>query len=441
VVSQAESGISVRREALPGSQLSLEIEVPRSRVDAAYERVLGRLAQRVKIEGFRPGKAPRQLVEARLGEAALRSEVIESLVPVVVNEAIRDGAIDAIDRPRVDVLELQRGRAGRLTATVSVMPAITIPDLAALRVPRPTTEVDDKMVRQRIDELLERLAELAPVEREVREGDVVIADVEVLVEGAPIESQARKAIEVEVKEGRLIPELRHALPGTAIDSTAEATVRMPHDHPEPALAGQEAVFRLTVRGVKEKRVPALDAEVASRLSDGEHTTEEAFTAAVRADLEEQARRLDELAYEQNVLQEVVNRSQVEVPPVLVDREVERQLDELSRRLNQQGLRLETYLAYSKQTPEQWLEQARPDAESRLKIDLVLGEVSRREGIEPSETEVLDYMQSEAAGDAELAQQVAELTGSPAARDYFRHRLQRLRTLELLVKRAQEATQQ
>src|SRR5215471_7305498 len=121
--------VSVVTETLPGSQVGLTIEVPSDQVDRAFERVLNRLAQRVRIEGFRPGKAPRPLVEARLGQSTIRDEVADALVPPLVAQALRDHDIDAIDRPRVEIKELERGRPARFTARVSVMPDVTLPDL------------------------------------------------------------------------------------------------------------------------------------------------------------------------------------------------------------------------------------------------------------------------------------------------------------------------
>jgi trigger factor len=126
--------LSVVTEQLPGSQVGLTIEVPSETVDSAFERVLQRLSQRAKIEGFRPGRAPRALVEARVGPAALREEVIDALVPEVLSQALLEQSIDAIDRPRVEVVELERGRPARLSARVSVMPQIVLPDLANLSV-------------------------------------------------------------------------------------------------------------------------------------------------------------------------------------------------------------------------------------------------------------------------------------------------------------------
>lgn len=427
--------LSVETEELPGSQIQLTIAVPSGKVDATYERVLQRLGAKAKIEGFRPGKAPRALVEARVGAAALREEVIETLVPEVVSQALKQTAIDAIDRPRVDVVELERGQAARLTAKVSVMPEVKLPDLEALKVDRPSTEVTNEMVEQRLSELRDRLAEVEPVEREVRTGDVIVADMDVLVDGVEVPSESRRAMEAEVKEGVLIPELLSILPGKKVGETAEATITLAEDHVDENLRGKQSLIRMTVQGVKEKRVPPLTDEVAAQLSEGKQTSVLAFRGAVRADLEEQAKRLDELAYEQQVLKAVVDGTELEVPASLVDHELAHRLEQLEERLGRQGLRFDRYLEYLGQTPEQWIAEARPDAESRLKVDLVLEEVGRREAIEPTKDQVLEYMTAEAAKDKELSENLGELVLNTQAREYFRHRLTRLQILERLVQRA------
>ena len=422
-------------ENLPGSQVGLSIEIPQATVDAAYERVLSRLAQRAKIEGFRPGKAPRALVEARLGPAAVREEVIEALVPQVVSQVIEERSIDAIDTPKVDVLEFERGRPARLSARVSVYPEVKLPDLDSVQVEEPPAEVTDELVERRIEELLDRLAEVEPVEREVRVGDVIVADLDVEVDGTPREAEARRATEVEVKEGVLIPELLAAVPGKRVGEVAEATTKMPDDHSDPELAGKEATLRMTVQGVKEKRVPELTPEVAEQLSGGEQKTLEDFRKAVREDLEKTARRVAELAFEQAVVKAVVEGSEVEVPITLVEKEAEHQLEHLDERVTRQGLRLEQYLAYLGQSREQWIEQAKPDAADRLKVDLVMEELVRRENIDPSDQDVDEYMAEVGEEDPQVKAQLDQLKKSRSARDYFKHRLQRLRTLQMLVARA------
>jgi trigger factor len=431
---------AVVAEKLPGSQVGLSIEIPQAAVDAAYERVLSRLVQRARIEGFRPGKAPRALVESRLGPAAVREEVIEALVPQVVSQVIEERSIEAIDTPQVDVLEFERGRPARLSARVSVYPDVKLPDLDALQVSVPATEVTEDLVARRIDELRDRLAQIEPVEREIAAGDVVVNDLDVEVEGRVLESESRRAMEVEVKEGVLIPELLAALPGKRSGDIVVVNTTLPEDHSNPDLAGKEATLRMTVQGVKEKRVPELSDELAEQLSGGEQKTLDGLREAVRKDLEATAVRMRELALEQAVVKAAVDGSEVEVPAALVEKEVEHQLEHLEERVKRQGIRLEQYLAYLGLSREQWLEQARPDAADRIKVDLVLEEIMRQEKIEPSDEEVLEYMAQEAETDPEVKGQLEQLKGSRSARSYFKHRLQRLRTLQMLVARAAAKTE-
>lgn len=429
----SEAGqLSISRESLPGSQVAMTIQVSSDEVDAAFEKVLSKLTQKAKIQGFRPGKAPRAVVEARLGPDAIREEVLEALVPEVVNRALNESAVEPIDRPRVDVLEFERGKPARFTATVSVMPAVELFDLDSIKVERPKTEVTDEMVDGRIAELLDTQAALEPVERPVRDGDIVVADLDVSADGAEVPSASRRAMEVEVKDGVLIPELRAAVVGKNVDEVAEAEVQMPADTTDPELANKLAKLRLTVRGVKEKIVPPLNDRVAETISNGEQKTALELKIAVRRDLDEQARRLDELGYEQQVLKEVVEGSTVEIPASLVDHEVAHQLEDLEQRLARQGLKLDRYFSYSGTTAGEWSARARPDAESRLKVDMVLAEVTRRLGVEPTTEEVYAHMLSEVEKDEELKGQSEQLVQNRSAVEYFRHRLTRLKTLEALV---------
>ena len=424
--------LSVVTEQLPKSQVGITIEVPAEVVDAAYERVLSRLVSRARLEGFRPGRAPRALVEARLGPAALREEVVETMVPEVVQQALKERSIDPIENPDVEVLELERGRPARLKATVSVMPEVTLGDATKLNPVIPSIEVTDEMLERRLEALREPMAEITPVEREVRSGDVVVIDVEVEVGGAVVESESRKSMEAELKEGVLLPELHAVLPGATLDETRAATVTFPDDYSEPLIAGKEATIRVTVRGIKEKVLPVLDDALAKTLSSGAHETVESYRASVRAELDESARALAKLEREQALVRALVDASSVEVPTTLVDRELTSQLESMERSLSRQGLRLDRYLEYLGKTLDHWMAEERPEAEARLKVDLVLAEFARRENLEPSDEDVITFMEEQAARDDELKGQVADLRKSPSIRRYFASRLRRLRVLERLV---------
>lgn len=433
------ASLSVVTEQLPKSQVGMTIEVPTELVDATYERVLNRLVSRAKIEGFRPGRAPRALVEARVGPAALREEVVETMVPEVVRQALDEKSIDPIDNPDVEVLELERGRPARLKATISVMPEVTLADVATLHPDLHGHEVTEEMLERRLEDLRDPMAEITPVEREVRMGDIAVIDVVVEVDGQVVDSETQKSMEAEVKEGVLLPELIEVLPGTFVDETREAKVKFPDNYSNPAIAGKDAVIRVTVRGVKEKVLPVLEDALAKILSNGNQGTAEAYRQAVREDLEKSVRTMERLEREQEVVRALVDASSVEVPETLVDRELTSQLEALERTVNRQGLKLDRYLQYLGKTIDQWMKDERPEAESRLKVDLVLGEYARREGLDPSDEDVNKFIDEEAAKDDELKGQVAEIKKSPSARRYFASRLRRLRVLARLLEVAGAAS--
>ena len=425
------SNLSVKTEPLPKSQVGMTIEVPADVVDATYEKVLNRLASRSKLEGFRPGRAPRALVEARIGPAALREEVVEAIVPEVIRQALQEKSIDPIDNPDVEVVELERGRPAQLKATVTVMPEVTLADASSLNVATPTVEVTDEMVERRLEDVREPMAEITPVEREARAGDVAVIDVEVEADGAVVPSESRSAMEAELKEGALLPELLAAIPGAIVGETRAATVTFPDDYDEPRLAGKEATIKVTVQGVKEKVLPALDDELAKQLSGGKQETVDAYRSSVREELEESAKALAQMAREQAIVKALVEASAVDVPDTLVERELASHLDSLERSLSRQGLRLDRYLEYLGKTPEMWIAEERPEAEARLKVDLVLDEFARRDRIEPSDDEVDRFIEEQASKDDELKGRVDELKRGPNSRRYFASRVRRLRVLERL----------
>jgi trigger factor len=434
------SSLSVVTENLPKSQVGMTIEVPAEMVDATYERVLNRLVSRAKLEGFRPGRAPRALVEARVGPTALREEVVETMVPEVVRQALEEKSIDPIDPPDVEVVELERGRPARLKATISVMPEVSLADNSVLSVPVEPVEVTDKMVERRLEDLREPLAEITPVEREARLGDIVVMDVEVEANGEVVESETRKAMEAELKEGVLLPELLAVIPGAREGETRETSVKFPDRYSEPKLEGKQATIRVTIRGVKEKMLPALDDALAKQLSNGEKETAEAFRSGVEAELVESAKAMARLDREQALVRALVDASSVEVPEVLVDKELASQLESLERTLSRQGLKLDRYFEYLGKSIDQWMSDEKPDAEARLKVDLVLAEFAKREKLDPTEEEVIKFLEDQATNDEELKGQVAELKKSPSARRYFASRLRRLRVLERLLEVAGDGEQ-
>src|SRR5207244_7086205 len=223
----------------------------------------------------------------------------------------------------------------------------------------------DEMLERRLEDLREPMAEITPVEREVRTGDIAVIDIEVEVDGKIVESETRKATEAEVREGVLLPELIAVLPGSFMEETREANVKFPESYSNPELAGKEATIRVTVRGVKEKVLPVLDDALVKSLTNGKQETVEAYRQAVREELEESAHAVEKIDREQAVVKALVEASSVEVPEALIDRELTSELESLERTVNRQGLKLDRYLEYLGKSIEQWMADQRPDAEAKI----------------------------------------------------------------------------
>ncbi len=260
-------------------------------------------------------------------------------------------------------------------------------------------------------------------------------DVEVDVDGAVVESETRKAMEAELKEGVLLPELLAVIPGSFVGDTRSVTVKFPDDYSEPQLAGKDATIKVTVQGVKEKLLPALDDAMAKQLSNGRHENVESFRSATRAELEQSAKEIAKLDREQAIVKGLVDASSVDVPVALVDRELTSQLESMERTLSRQGLKLERYFEYMGKNINEWVEEERPAAEQRLKVDLVLGEYAKQQNLEPSDEEVTQFLEEQAGEDNELKDQVEELKKSESARRYFASRLRRRRVLDRLAQGA------
>jgi trigger factor len=429
--------MSVLVEPLPGSRVGMTIEIPTSQVDAAYERALEKVARKIRIQGFRPGRAPRAIVEQRANPLALREEAADMVLPELVARALEDNAIDPIDRPQVSILELERGRPGRFDVKVSVLPAVKLPELSSLVVERPQTVVDEAMVNRELDRLRDREAEISPVERPAADGDVLVADLRVFIDGEERPEEAETGIDLTISSD-LDPKLVEALRGAVAEQTVAAELDMPTDHSNPELQGKLARFEVTVRGVKEKRVPELTDELAKRLSEGKQETVAALSEELRQDLERHFEHSDRQAFEQAALKALVEGAELEIPEALVDREVEERWSRLEASLQRRGIRLDKYLSLSNQTETGLREDIRPQASLQVKTELILDALGSELSVEPTPDEIREYMKELLTTDSEPDEKLLE---SERVAAFFRQRLIRSQVLETLLEKVAETAAQ
>ncbi|MBE3582539.1 MAG: trigger factor [Limnochordaceae bacterium] len=386
---------SVAVEKLEHSRVKLRVEVPADEVENAMERTFQRLRPRLRIPGFRPGKAPRSIVEMRLGKDYLLREALDDLINDAYREALRQENLEPVAEPDVHLDKVEVGAPVVFEADVSVRPEVTLGEYHGLQVQRPLTKVTDADVEAGLRVYQQRQAELVPVtDRPVKRGDTVLIDYQGLVGGRPFHGGAARDYSLQVGAGEFLPQLEDALVGMKAGETREIPVRFPADYSNAELADKDATFTVTVKEIKTLKLPELNDEFAR--SVGDYETLEQLRQHIRESLLDQAARRADQAAEEAAVKQLVERSQVDVPEAMVEQEVDSRIRNLQLRLAYQGIRLEDYLTTTKQTMEQLHQQLRPDALEFVKAQLCLEAVAKEEGLEPSPDEVEKATHEEAA---------------------------------------------
>jgi len=423
------AAVKVDTERKPGSQVVLSVEVDADQVSKSIDQAYSRLAPRVRIAGFRPGKAPRPMIEREIGWPALRQEALDLLLATAYNSALDEAGLDPIDVPRVEVQQFDRGQSMRFTATVSVKPEITLKEYKDIRVPRPRTEIGDVDVDEALERLRGRFAELHAVERPVQVGDFLTVDTHILKSGAVLIGESQTDAQLEVDRERLIPGLADGLIGQAIGESRDIRLALPADYPKKDLAGSDVVFRVTVKSVKERRLPALDDELARQVGRGETLAE--LRQEVHDELQEAAHQADEQRFENDVLKALDERMEAEIPEALIDREVNRRVRELELRLQEQGVKMERYLEYTNSSVDVMKAEQRPQAVQKVRLELALETVAEREGLTVSEPEIETAVANALAEDEQVSRRTRDLRTADPVRAYFRHQLLMRKTIDYL----------
>jgi trigger factor len=431
------AAVKVDTERKPGSQVVLSVEVDADQVSRSIDQAYGRLAPRVRIAGFRPGKAPRPMVEREIGWSALRQEALDLILPTAYNSALDEAGLDPIDVPRVEVQQFERGQPMKFMATISIKPEITLKDYKDIRVPRPQTEIGDSDVDEAIERLRNRYAELHAVERPVQAGDFLTVDTHIVKSGAVLIGESQTDAQLEVDKERLIPGLAEGLTGQAQGETRDIRLTLPADYPKKDLAGSDVVFRVTVKSIKERQLPPPEElpQLMAPSETGPNTpvrqTLEELRHDISEELQDAASRGDEQRFENDVLKALDERMEVEVPEALIEREVNRRVRELEVRLEEQGLKMERYLQYTNTSLDVLQAEQRPQAVQKVRLELALETVAEREGLTVSDAEVEEAVANALAEEDHAGHQHGDLRTADPVRAYFRHQLLMRKTIDFL----------
>ena len=414
----------------PKSTVVVDIELPAERLDSAIAAATRRLAARTRVPGFRPGKAPRVMLERVLGPGAVVDEAVDGLVDAAWREVLVQEGILPIARPTVEIVTAQEGKPLVFKATVAVRPEVALGDYRRFPFKPEIDAVDDEKIARVVDELREQQATLVPVEdRGAAAGDYAVIGFVGTRDGAPFEGGSAERMPLVIGEDRLIPGFEAHLLGRRPGDDVEFDITFPDDYQEESLRGAPVHFAVTIRELRAKVLPEADDDWARSLGDY------ADLAAVRADVR---RRLERNALDRarhrfadRIIEYAVKNASADLPDILVDDEVEVMRDELRGGLARQGITEEAYLKVVNKTADDLLAEMRPAAEGRAKTLLVLGRIAEQEGVEVTDAEVAAEADSARARYASQPK-LAAYFGTDRARAAIRSTLRRSRVVEKIV---------
>lgn len=379
------SELSVDVERQPGSQVRLRVQAPPDDVDAAIATSIRHLASRVRVAGFRPGKAPAAMVERMVGWDAVREHALEHLVPDLYRRALDQTGVEPVTEPQLDVDTVERGKPLAFTALVTVKPQVDLGDYQSLRVPFETTEIGDERVDEAIEDVRRRHAELREVERPAHVGDVLRATLIMRRGDEVLSGEDAGERDLELDRETVLPDVVDGIIGLSAGQQRAFEVTLPQDYRREELRGASVTVDITVHVVRERELPPLDDSLA-RL-DAHGTTLEELREHYRDALVKAAEVSDRERHEQRVLEALRDSVHVDVPEAMVDREIERQLADMEYRLESVGIPFDKYLELSGQTMERLRGERRESAAQRVKLELALDTLAATEGIEVDETQV------------------------------------------------------
>lgn len=361
----------------------LTIEAGADELEKAIEKAYQKQKNQISIPGFRKGKVPRQMVEKMYGKEVFYEEAANLLIPDAYDKALDECEEDIVSSPKIEVVQIEAGKPFIFTATVAIKPEVKLGKYKGVKVDKIDTAVTDEEIDEEINKERENNARTITVEdRPVKDGDMTSLDFEGFVDGEAFEGGKGEDYPLTIGSGAFIPGFEEQLVGAEIGKEVEVKVTFPEDYQAEHLQGKEAVFKCTVKEIKEKELPELDDEFASEVSEFETLAE--YRENVKKNLTEKKEKDAKNAKEEAAIKAVVEASEMEIPEPMLESQQRQMVDEFAQRITMQGLSMEQYFQFTGTNYQQMVEQVKPQALERIKSRLVLEAVVKAENIEVSE---------------------------------------------------------
>ena len=378
--------MSLQVEKLEHNMAKLTVEVAAEDVEKALQAAYLKQRKQINIPGFRKGKVPRQMIEKMYGPEVFYDEAANNMIPDAYAKAYDESELDIVSQPKIEVVQMEKGKPFIFTAEVATKPEVTLGDYKGLKVDKVSTRVTQKEVDEEIEKERERNARTIEVtDRAVQDKDEVTLDFEGFVDGVAFEGGKGEDYPLTIGSGSFIPGFEEQLIGAEIDKEVEVNVTFPKEYHSEELAGKDATFKCTVHTIKAKELPELDDEFASEVSECE--TMDAYRAEVKKIIKERKERTGKEKKENQAVDQAIENAQMDIPEAMIEFQVRQMADDFARRIQQQGLTVEQYFQFTGMTAEKMMEEMRPQAEKSIKTRLVLEAIVKAENIEVSDERV------------------------------------------------------
>ncbi len=401
--------MSLQVEKLEKGMAKLTVEVPAQEFEEALDSVWRKNRNRISIPGFRKGKASRKMIQQMYGKSFFYEDAANELIPKAYEGALRECEEQIVSSPRVNVTQIEEGQPFIFEATVALKPEVALGDYRGVQVPKASVEVTDAEVEADLSRQLENNARFNTVEgRPVADGDIAVIDYEGFVDGEAFQGGKGENYSLTIGSHSFIDNFEEQLIGKNAGESCEVHVTFPEDYQSRELAGKPAVFRVTVKEVKEKILPELDDEFASEVSDFD--TLEEYRADIRQSLLREKEEQAKGAKEDAAMNAVIANAQIEIPEAMLETQQREMAEDFLQRIQMQGLSAEQYFQYAGSDMDQLTQQMRPSAERRIRSRLVLEAIAAKEGITASEEEYEAEVQRMAGNYGMEADKVRETLG-------------------------------
>ena len=420
--------VNVTRESSNPTEVTLNILMDLDDEEPFINRSYRRLVSRLQIPGFRPGKAPRSIVERHVGRAALVQEALEFMIPETLDQVLKDQDIQAFIEPELELLEVE---PVSFKAVVPLEPEVDLGDFRMIRLEPEPVEITQDGVDEVVEQLRFEAGPWEPVDRPVQFGDLLSLDITGTILGEQAISDQGIDFVPQLDNQLPIPGFSVYLEGAEEGQEKEFTLTVPDDHPQTEYASNECRFRVKVLSIKEKRLPDLDDEFAKGIRDG-YESLKALHSDVKERLTKDAETASLRQLEKNSLEELLKIASVQASNLIYQRELDQMNQEHEKRLQGQRVDMDTYLSYIGNTQEEWLEHLRPQAEQRLNTFLVMRKLAEQEGIDVDPQDIQAEIDSMASTSGDSEESVRTALSTDSARDSIRSSLLSRKVMEHLV---------